>query len=114
MEEFGSHVVVAGSGFFLNNEMDDFSVKPGVPNMYGVLGAKANKVEPNKRMLSAMTPTNIVEKNGELFYGCGDTRWFHMIITSVFQNHIKCCGACGMGMQEAVDADKTCTQPVDA
>jgi gamma-glutamyltranspeptidase/glutathione hydrolase len=67
---FGSHVVVGGSGFFLNNEMDDFSSKPGVPNMFGVLGAEANKIEPNKRMLSAMTPT-IVEKDGRLFMVVG-------------------------------------------
>ena len=62
---FGSNVVVAGSGFFLNNEMDDFSSKPGVPNMFGVTGGEANKIEPNKRMLSAMSPT-IVEKDGKL------------------------------------------------
>ena len=58
---FGSKVVVAGSGFFLNDEMDDFSSKPGVPNVFGVTGGTANKIEPNKRMLSAMSPT-IVEK----------------------------------------------------
>ncbi|HUH27507.1 gamma-glutamyltransferase [Gelidibacter sp.] len=60
---FGSKVVVSGAGFFLNNEMDDFSIKPGVPNMYGALGGKANAIEPNKRMLSAMSPT-IVLKEG--------------------------------------------------
>src|SRR5690606_13341654 len=52
---YGSLVWVDGAGFLLNNEMDDFSVKPGVPNMYGLLGGKANSVEPGKRMLSAMT-----------------------------------------------------------
>src|SRR5690606_10434556 len=61
---YGSHVVVAGAGFLLNNEMDDFSVKPGAPNMYGLIGGTANAIEPGKRMLSSMTPT-ILEKDGE-------------------------------------------------
>ena len=104
---FGSHVVVAGSGFFLNNEMDDFSIKPGVPNMYGVLGAKANKVEPAKRMLSAMTPT-IVEKNGDLFMVVG-TPGGSTIITSVFQTILNVTEH-RMGMQEAVDARRVHSQ----
>ncbi|MEJ8843845.1 gamma-glutamyltransferase [Lacibacter sp. H375] len=61
---YGSRTVVAGAGFILNNEMDDFSIKPGVPNMYGALGTEANAIAPNKRMLSSMTPT-IVLKNGK-------------------------------------------------
>lgn len=61
---YGSRTVVGGAGFLLNNEMDDFSVKPGVPNMYGALGTEANAIAPNKRMLSSMTPT-IVLKNGK-------------------------------------------------
>ncbi|MBZ9568732.1 gamma-glutamyltransferase [Modicisalibacter tunisiensis] len=60
---YGSGIVVEGAGFLLNNEMDDFSAKPGVPNAYGLIGGEANKVEPNKRMLSSMTPT-IVKKDG--------------------------------------------------
>jgi gamma-glutamyltranspeptidase/glutathione hydrolase len=104
---FGSHVVVAGSGFFLNNEMDDFSAKPGVPNMFGVMGMKANKIEPNKRMLSAMTPT-IVEKNGELFMVVG-TPGGSTIITSVFQTILNVVEH-GMGMQEAVDAKRIHSQ----
>ena len=52
---FGSKVMVAGAGFFLNNEMDDFSSKPGVPNQFGLVGAEANAIEPRKRMLSSMT-----------------------------------------------------------
>jgi gamma-glutamyltranspeptidase/glutathione hydrolase len=60
-DSYGSKVVVGGSGFILNNEMDDFSAKPGVPNMYGAVGGEANKIEPHKRMLSSMTPT-ILEK----------------------------------------------------
>lgn len=59
---FGNKVVVNGAGFFLNNEMDDFSVKPGVPNMFGLIGAEANAIEPGKRMLSSMTPTIVENK----------------------------------------------------
>ena len=59
---FGSKLYSNELGFFLNNEMDDFSSKPGYPNMYGLIGGEANKIEPQKRMLSSMTPT-IVEKN---------------------------------------------------
>jgi gamma-glutamyltranspeptidase/glutathione hydrolase len=62
---FGSKVVVGGAGFLLNNEMDDFSVKPGVPNQFGLVGAEANAIAPGKRMLSSMTPT-IVERDGKL------------------------------------------------
>jgi gamma-glutamyltranspeptidase / glutathione hydrolase len=100
---FGSHVVVGGSGFFLNNEMDDFSAKPGVPNMFGVIGAEANKIEPNKRMLSAMTPT-IVEKDGRLFMVVG-TPGGSTIITSVFQVILNVVEH-EMGMQEAVNAKR--------
>lgn len=104
---FGSHVVVAGSGFFLNNEMDDFSAKPGVPNMFGVLGAEANKIEPNKRMLSAMTPT-ILEKDNRLFMVVG-TPGGSTIITSVFQTILNVTEH-GMTMQEAVNAKRVHAQ----
>jgi gamma-glutamyltranspeptidase/glutathione hydrolase len=80
---FGSKVIVGGAGIFLNNEMDDFSAKPGVPNMFGLVGAEANKIEPEKRMLSSMTPA-IIEKNGELFMVVG-TPGGATIITSVLQ-----------------------------
>ncbi len=60
---YGSRTVVAGAGFLLNNEMDDFSVKPGVPNMYGAVGAEANSIAPGKRMLSSMTPTIVLKNN---------------------------------------------------
>ncbi len=60
---FGSKVVVAGAGFLLNDEMDDFSVKPGVPNMFGAVGAEANAIAPHKRMLSSMTPTIVLKNN---------------------------------------------------
>ncbi|MGJ1189962.1 gamma-glutamyltransferase [Sphingobacterium siyangense] len=69
-DSYGSGVFVAGAGFLLNNEMDDFSVKTGVPNMYGLTGEKANEIQPGKRMLSSMTPT-IVEKDGKLFMVVG-------------------------------------------
>ena len=83
---FGSKIFVKGAGFLLNNEMDDFSVKPGVPNMFGLVGGKANSIQPNKRMLSSMTPT-IVEKDGKLFMIVG-TPGGATIITSVFQTII--------------------------
>ena len=60
---YGSRTVVSGAGFILNNEMDDFSVKPGVPNMYGAVGAEANAISPGKRMLSSMTPTIVLKNN---------------------------------------------------
>jgi len=80
---YGSGVVVKGAGFILNNEMDDFSAKPGSPNMFGLLGAEANAIEPGKRMLSSMTPT-IVEKDNKLYMVVG-TPGGSTIITSVFQ-----------------------------
>ena len=60
---YGSRTVVGGAGFLLNNEMDDFSIKPGVPNMYGAVGAEANAIAPGKRMLSSMTPTIVLRNN---------------------------------------------------
>lgn len=81
---YGSKVVVSGAGFFLNNEMDDFSIKPGVPNMFGAVGGKANEIQPGKRMLSSMTPT-IVMKNGKPFMVVG-TPGGTTIPTSVFQS----------------------------
>ncbi|UFH32090.1 gamma-glutamyltransferase [Chryseobacterium sp. C-71] len=81
---YGSKVVVAGAGFFLNNEMDDFSVKPGVPNMFGAVGGEANSIQPNKRMLSSMTPT-IVLKNGKPYMVVG-TPGGTTIPTSVYQS----------------------------
>lgn len=80
---YGSRTVVGGAGFLLNNEMDDFSVKPGVPNMYGAVGGDANAIAPGKRMLSSMTPT-IVLKNGQVYVVAG-TPGGTTITTSVFQ-----------------------------
>jgi len=100
---YGSQVVVKGAGFLLNDEMDDFSVKPGVPNLYGLLGGTANAIEPNKRMLSAMTPT-ILTKGGNLFMVVG-TPGGSTIITSVFQTILNVVDF-GMGIQQAVDAPR--------
>lgn len=100
---FGSKVFVDELGFFLNNEMDDFSVKAGVPNMFGLIGSKANEIAPGKRMLSSMTPT-IVEKDGELFMVLG-TPGGSTIITSVLQTILNVVEF-GMSMQEAVDAPR--------
>lgn len=100
---YGSMVFVKGAGFLLNNEMDDFSVKPGSPNMYGLLGGEANSIVPGKRMLSSMTPT-ILEKGTELFMVVG-TPGGSTIITSVFQTILNVVEF-GMGMQAAVNAKK--------
>lgn len=97
---YGSKVLVKGAGFFLNNEMDDFSSKPGVPNVYGLVGSKANAIAPEKRMLSSMTPT-IVEKDGQLKMVVG-TPGGSTIITSVLQNIINVVDY-NMGMQESVN-----------
>lgn len=80
---FGSFYVVEGTGILLNNEMNDFSIKPGTPNMYGLLGSQANSIEPHKQMLSSMTPT-IIEKDNKLFAVLGSPGGSR-IITSVLQ-----------------------------
>ncbi|MEO9572064.1 MAG: gamma-glutamyltransferase [Polaribacter sp.] len=98
---YGSKLYSSELGFFLNNEMDDFSSKPGVPNMFGLIGAKANEIHPGKRMLSSMTPT-IVEKDNQLFMVVG-TPGGSTIITSVMQTIINVQDY-KMGMQEAVNA----------
>ena len=81
--EFGAGSVVEGAGYLLNNEMDDFSIKPGVPNIFGVVGSTANEIQPGKRMLSSMTPT-IVLKDGSVNTVIG-TPGGSTIFTSVFQ-----------------------------
>ena len=100
---YGSKLFCKELGFFLNNEMDDFSSKPGVPNVYGLIGAEANSILPEKRMLSSMTPT-IVEKNGKLFMVVG-TPGGSTIITSVMQAIINV-HEYNMSMQEAVNAPR--------
>jgi gamma-glutamyltranspeptidase/glutathione hydrolase len=69
-DTYGNKTIVGGAGFLLNNEMDDFSIKPGVPNMYGALGGEANAIQPGKRMLSSMTPT-LVTKNNQPYITIG-------------------------------------------
>ncbi len=101
---FGCKVMVSGAGFFLNNEMDDFSVKLGAPNQFGLVGSEANAIIPSKRMLSSMTPT-IVEKNNDLYMVLG-TPGGSTIITSVFQTILNVIDF-EMTMQEAVNANKT-------
>jgi len=100
---YGNRIVVKDAGFFLNNEMDDFSSKPGYPNVYGLIGGEANSIQPGKRMLSSMTPT-ILTKDDELFMVVGSPGG-STIITSVFQTIINVVEF-GMGMQEAVDATR--------
>ncbi|ARV08677.1 gamma-glutamyltransferase [Winogradskyella sp. PC-19] len=100
---YGSKVYADELGFFLNNEMDDFSSKPGEPNYYGLIGAEANSIVPEKRMLSSMTPT-IVEKDGELLMSVG-TPGGSTIITSVLQTILNV-HEFKMTMQEAVNAPR--------
>ena len=100
---YGSKVYVSEGGFFLNNEMDDFSSKPGEPNMFGLIGAEANSIQPEKRMLSSMTPT-IVEKNSKLYMVVGSPGG-STIITSVMQTILNVYEF-NLGMQEAVDAPR--------
>ena len=96
---YGSKVVVDGTGIILNNEMDDFSVKPGVPNMFGLVGGEANAIAPGKRMLSSMTPT-IVLKDGEPKLVIG-TPGGSTIITSVYQVMLNTLMD-GMSLEEAI------------
>ena len=98
---YGSKVYVEGAGFFLNNEMDDFSSKPGTPNMFGLIGAEANAIAPQKRMLSSMTPT-IVEENGRLKMVLGSPGG-STIITTVAQTILNVLEY-DMRMQESVSA----------
>ena len=101
--DFGSGVVVEGGGFLLNNEMDDFSAKPGVANYYGVVGAEANAVQPGKRMLSSMSPTILVaDGNVSMVLG---TQGGSTIITSVYQTIINLLDF-HMSAQQAVSATR--------
>jgi len=100
---FGGKVLVAGGGFFLNNEMNDFSFQPGVPNQFGLIGGVANSLAPGKRMLSSMTPA-IFEKNGELFLVVG-TPGGPTIITTLFQVFLNLVEH-GMTLQDAINAGR--------
>ena len=100
---FGTSIMVEGAGFLLNNEMDDFSAKPGSPNMFGLVGGEANAIKPDKRMLSSMTPT-IIEKDSSLFLVVGSpggatipTTVFQVIVNMIDYN---------MGVQDAVNAGR--------
>jgi gamma-glutamyltranspeptidase/glutathione hydrolase len=94
---------VGRAGFLLNNEMDDFSIKPGVPNMYGAVGAEANAIAPGKRMLSSMTPTLVLDK-GKVFLVAG-TPGGTTITTSVFQTLVDILDF-DMSVEDAVNKPK--------
>ncbi len=98
-DSYGSKTVVGGAGFILNDEMDDFSIKPGVPNMYGAIGGEANAIAAGKRMLSSMTPT-IVLKDNKPFLVLG-TPGGTTIPTSVFQTIVNIIEF-GMSTEDAV------------
>ena len=100
---FGSGVTSAGTGVLLNNEMDDFTSKPGVPNMYGLLQGESNAIAPGKRPLSAMTPS-IVLKNGRPFFALGSPGG-PTIISTVLQVTLNLIDF-GMGVQQAIDAPR--------
>ncbi len=100
---FGNKVVVGGAGFFLNNEMDDFSIKPGVPNMYGAVGTEANSIVPGKRMLSSMSPTIVLDK-GKVYLVVG-TPGGTTITTSVFQTLVDILDF-GLSTDDAVNLPK--------
>ena len=102
-DAYGSKVVVTGAGFLLNDEMDDFSAKEGVPNEYGLVGSSANAIAPNKRMLSSMTPT-IILKDGKPFMVIG-TPGGSTIMTTVLQVIVNVIDF-KMTIQEAVDAPR--------
>jgi len=101
---FGSKVMVTGAGFVLNNEMDDFTAKPGVPNQFGLVQGANNSVGPGKRMLSAMTPTVVLRPDGELFFVTGSPGGA-TIITTVFQTIVNVVDY-GMNVAQAVNAPR--------
>jgi gamma-glutamyltranspeptidase / glutathione hydrolase len=102
-DSYGAKTFIRGAGFLLNNEMDDFTIKPGVPNMYGLVGGEANAIAPGKRMLSSMTPT-IIEREGKLLMVVG-TPGGSTIITSVYQTILNVL-VFDMNMTEAVWAGR--------
>jgi gamma-glutamyltranspeptidase/glutathione hydrolase len=101
---FGNGIVVDGAGFLLNNEMDDFSAKPGAPNMYGLIGKEANAIEPGKRMLSSMSPTIVEYPDGNLFLVLGSPGGSTIITTTaqVIMNVIDF----GMNIEDAVEVPR--------
>jgi len=101
---YGNGIVVDGAGFLLNNEMDDFSAKPGVPNAYGLIGNTANAIEPGKRMLSSMSPTIVETSDGELFLVLGSPGGSTIITTTaqVIMNVIDF----DMNIEDAVESSR--------
>lgn len=100
---YGSRIVVEGAGFLLNNEMDDFSAKPGEPNQFGLVGSEANKIEPGKRMLSSMTPTIITKDNKPvLILGSPGGSTIPTVVVQVILNYLDF----GMDIQRAVNSTK--------
>ena len=100
---FGSGVVVEGAGFLLNNEMDDFSSKPGVPNQFGLIGSEANKIEPNKRMLSSMSPTIILKDNKPfMIVGSPGGSTISTVVLQVILNVLDF----NMNIQQAIDMSR--------
>jgi len=102
-DTYGNKTIVAGAGFLLNNEMDDFSVKPGSPNMYGAIGGEANSIQPGKRMLSSMTPT-LVTLNGKPYISIG-TPGGTTIPNQVFEGLVNIIDH-KMSLKQAIDAPK--------
>ncbi|MFQ6618103.1 MAG: gamma-glutamyltransferase, partial [Fidelibacterota bacterium] len=100
---FGAKIVIDGAGFFMNNEMDDFSAKPGVPNMFNLVGGEANAIQPEKRMLSSMTPT-IITRDNKLFMIIGSPGG-PKIITTVLQAIVNVIDF-GMNIREAIEAPR--------
>ncbi len=100
---FGAAVIAPGTGFFLNNEMDDFTIKPGMPNLYGLVQGEANAIMPGKRPLSSMSPT-LVEKDGRVFLVLGSPGGSR-IITTVLETILNIVDY-GMSPQEAVEAPR--------
>jgi gamma-glutamyltranspeptidase/glutathione hydrolase len=103
-DSYGSALAVSGAGFLLNDEMDDFATAPGKPNMYGLVQGEANSIQPNKRMLSAMTPSVVLDSTGKLFMVVGTpggptiiTQVYH-VITNVIDH--------GMGLPQAIEAPR--------
>ncbi len=101
---YGNGIVVDGAGFLLNNEMDDFSSKPGVPNMYGLVGNSANAIAPNKRMLSSMSPTIVEDSDGDLALVVGSPGVATIITTTaqVIMNVIDF----GMNIEDAIESPR--------
>ena len=105
---YGNKKIVDGAGFLLNNEMDDFSSKPGQQNTYGLIGYSANSIQPSKRPLSSMTPSLVIDKEGNRMMTIGAAGGSR-IITAVLQTIISVIDH-NLGIQEAIDLPRTHSQ----